>query len=343
MGEHRLGRGGVLGFTDRTMSRDHAVLTVTADGATLTDLASSNGTLLEGEPVTAPDTAVAFGQVFRLGDTALVLVPAATSDAAIEPAGPGTRAFVRAPRLLPSQRPVRIQLPEEPRAREARRIPMLMVLAPLAIGIVLAVVLRSPLYLMFAFASPLMMIGNAVSDRRQTARENREARRRYDRELAVAQERIALALTAETARRRALHADPAAALLTAALPGRRLWNDGAATPTHWISGWHGRSARGGRGDRPPTPDEPRTVRSVPATVPLREFGVLGLAGPADQLAGLLRWVALQLAIHHPPRDLAMTLLTSRARSDWNWLRWLPHTRTADATNRSPSWATTRTR
>ena len=78
---------------------------------------------------------MAFGRVFRLGDTAMVIVPATSSDAAIEPAGPGTRAFVRAPRLLPSRRPVKIQPPDAPSAREARRIPMIMVLAPLAIGV----------------------------------------------------------------------------------------------------------------------------------------------------------------------------------------------------------------
>ena len=71
------------------------------------------------------------------------------------------------------------------------------------------------------------------------------------------------------------------------------------------------------------------MRAVPATVRLRDAGVLGLAGPADQLTGLLRWVVLQLAIHHPPRDLALTLLAPRARADWNWLRWLPHARPAD--------------
>ena len=333
IGAHSLGRGGPFGFTDRTMSRDHAVLTVTADGAFLTDRGSANGTLLEGELVTEPDTPVAFGRVFRLGDTAMVIVPATSSDAAIEPAGPGTRAFVRAPRLLPSGRPVKIQLPDEPSAREARRIPMIMVLAPLAIGVVLAVVLRSPLYLMFAIASPLMMIGNAVSDRRQTARENREARKSYEHEFAAAQERISRALAAETERRRNLHADPAAALLTAVLPGKRLWERRRGDPDAL-------SLRLGTADLPAevevtgrhggeTPDEPRTVHAVPATVPLREAGVLGLAGPADQLTGLLRWVVLQLAIHHPPRDLALTLLAPRARADWNWLRWLPHARPAD--------------
>jgi S-DNA-T family DNA segregation ATPase FtsK/SpoIIIE len=333
MGEHQLGRSGAFGFVDRSMSRRHAVLTVSADGAVLTDCGSANGTFLEGEPVTEEATPVMPGQVFQLGDTQLVIVAATASDAAIEPAGPGTRAFVRAPRLLPSQRTVRIQLPEEPRAREPRRIPMIMVMAPLLIGVVLAIVLRSPLYLMFAVASPLMMIGNAVSDRRQTAREERRAREEYQRDLAAADERITVALAEETVRRRNAHPDAAAALLTAVLPGRRLWERRRTDPDAL-------SLRLGAADLPAEvvvarrneaePADPvRTVRAVPATVPLRESGVLGLAGPAEPLAGLLRWVVLQLAIHHPPRDLALTLLAPRVRADWNWLRWLPHARSAD--------------
>ena len=90
---------------------------------------------------------------------------------------------------------------------------------------------------MFAIASPLMMIGNAVSDRRQTARENREARTTYEHELAAAQERISRALASETERRRNLHADPAAALLTAVCRASASGNAAAATPMPSASGW----------------------------------------------------------------------------------------------------------
>ncbi|WP_200814771.1 FtsK/SpoIIIE domain-containing protein [Blastococcus haudaquaticus] len=333
VGSYELGRSSSFGFSDRSMSRRHATLEVTADGATLTDLGSSNGTLVEGTPVGEEPVPVEPGQVFQLGDTQFAIVPATASDAAVEPAGPGTRAFVRAPRLLPSQRVVKVQLPAEPRAREPRRFPLVMVLAPLVIGIVLAIVLRSPLYLMFAVASPVMMVSNTVADRRQTAREDRRAREEYEAELAKAQERIATALAEETVRRRDGHPDAAAVLLTAVLPLKRLWERRRTDPDAL-------SLRLGAADLPaevvvtdrngtePAEGE-RTVRAVPATVPLRESGVLGLAGPAEPLAGLLRWVVLQLAVHHPPRDLALTLLAPRGRADWNWVRWLPHARPAD--------------
>jgi S-DNA-T family DNA segregation ATPase FtsK/SpoIIIE len=332
VGTYELGRSGPFGLVDRSMSRRHAELRVSADGATLRDLGSSNGTAVEDEAVGEAEVPVAPGQVFRLGDTRFRIVPAERSDAAVEPSGPGTRAFVRAPRLLLSQRPVRIELPEEPRSREPRRFPLVMVLAPLLIGGVLALVLRSPLYLMFAVASPVMMVSNVVADRRQTVREDRRARAEYEQELAAAGERIAAALAEETLRRREAHPDAAALLLTAVLPRRRLWERRRTDPDAL-------SLRLGTADLPAEvvvttrsgtgTGTGRIVRAVPATVPLREAGVLGLAGPSEPLAGLLRWLVLQLAVLHPPRDLALTLLVPRGRIDWNWVRWLPHARPAD--------------
>ena len=333
VGTHELGRSSSLGLPDRSMSRRHAVLRVTPEGATLADLGSANGTLLEGAPVGEEPQPVAPGQVFQLGDTQLVIVPATGSDAAVEPAGPGTRAFVRAPRLVPSQRPVRIQLPEEPRSREPRRFPLVMVLAPLVMGIVMALVMRSPLYLLFAVASPVMMISNTVADRKHTAREDRRSREEYQEQLAAASRRIEEALAEETARRRQDHPDAAAVVLTAVQPRKRLWERRRTDPDAL-------SLRLGAGDLPAeiavtsrrSGDEPArqlTVRAVPATVPLREAGVLGLAGPAVPLAGMLRWLVLQLAVHHPPRDLSLTVLAPRSQLDWNWVRWLPHARTSD--------------
>ncbi|TKJ34212.1 FtsK/SpoIIIE domain-containing protein [Blastococcus sp. CCUG 61487] len=333
IGVHELGRGTAIAFVDRSMSRRHAVLTLTVDGATLADLGSANGTELEGRPVGEEPVPLAAGQVFRLGATRLALVPAATSDAAVEPDGPGMRAFVRAPRLLPARREVRIQLPREPEAREPRRFPLVLLLAPLVIGVVLAAVLRSPLYLVFAVASPVMMVGTTVADRRHTARADRRARAEYEAELALARERITSALAAETARRRAEHPDAARTVLAAVLPGRRLWERRRTDPDAL-------DLRLGTADRPAElvvtrrgstdePEEAPTVHAVPVVVPLRDAGVVGLAGPAAPLAGLLRWVVLQLAVHHPPRDLALTLLAPRAGTDWTWMRWLPHARPAD--------------
>ena len=336
VGEHVLGRSSPLGFTDRAMSRRHALLRVTGQGATVSDAGSANGTLVEGEPVPDGDgMPVSPGQVVQLGDTLVRITEARASDAAVERGAPGSRTFVRAPRLLPSDRQVTVVLPQEPQEREARRFPVVMVIAPMVIGVVMALVLRSPLYLVFAVASPVMLVSNVVSERRHSAREQRKAQQTYEHDLAEARRRTTEALAAETARRRDAHPDPATVLLTASLPTKRLWERRRLDPDAMTLrvGTADLPAevvvKKGRGSSPDDREE-HAVRAVPAVVPLREAGVLGVAGPAAPLSGLLRWLVLQLAVHHPPRDLAITLLAPRTSTDWAWVRWLPQARPADA-------------
>ncbi len=331
-GATELGRGAPPGFADPSMSRRHAQLRVDPDGAELTDLGSANGSYVEGTRVTG-SVRVRPGEMFQLGDTQLVLRPPAQADAAIEPASPGTRAFVRAPRLLPHRRPVRIALPKEPTAKETRRIPVLAMLMPLAFAVVMALVLRNPLFLMFGLASPIMLLANVISDRRHHGREYRRARQEYERRLAEVDVLVDEAVAQETARRRDDHPDAASILLTARLPLKRLWERRRADADAL-------DLRLGVADLPAevavvgsdgkeVPERSRTATAVPVVVGLREAGVLGLSGPSDSLAGLLRWLVLQLTVLHPPRDLGVTVLCPRARSDWAWVRWLPHARPAD--------------
>ncbi|WP_370413066.1 FtsK/SpoIIIE domain-containing protein [Streptomyces fradiae] len=115
--------------------------------------------------------------------------------------------------------------------------------------------------------------------------------------------------------------DPAAVLLTALGPGRRLWERGPGHPEALV-------VRLGTTDR-------ADLSGVPVTVGLREAGSLGLAGPAPRLGGLARSVVAQLAALHSPADLEIVLVSAdrnrpleERRRDWAWLGWLPHTRPA---------------
>ncbi|MGW7076641.1 FHA domain-containing protein [Streptomyces sp. NPDC054866] len=119
--------------------------------------------------------------------------------------------------------------------------------------------------------------------------------------------------------------DPAALLLTALGPGPRLWERGPGHP-------EALAVRLGTVDRA-TPDERGLLPAVPVTVSLREAGALGLAGPRERLTGLARAVIAQLAALHSPDALEIVLLsTDRARptpertAEWSWLGWLPHLR-----------------
>ncbi|MFI9745421.1 FHA domain-containing protein [Streptomyces sp. NPDC052494] len=115
--------------------------------------------------------------------------------------------------------------------------------------------------------------------------------------------------------------DPATVLLAALGPGPRLWERGQDHPESLV-------VRLGTTDR-------AELSGVPVTVGLREAGSLGLAGPADRLAGLARSVVAQLAALHSPSDLEIVLISAdrnrsleERRRAWGWLGWLPHVRPA---------------
>ncbi|KOU23214.1 hypothetical protein ADK52_19175 [Streptomyces sp. WM6372] len=103
--------------------------------------------------------------------------------------------------------------------------------------------------------------------------------------------------------------DPAALLLAALGPTRRLWSRG-----------RGRLDVGlGAGSR----------------VAFQEVGSLGIAGPRARLTGVARSVVAQLAGLHGPGELEIVLLAAdrarglaERRADWGWLGWLPHVRPA---------------
>ena len=77
---------------------------------------------------------------------------------------------------------------------------------------------------------------------------------------------------------------------------------------------------------------PATVADVPVPVALRDFGVLGVTGAADQVDATARWLIGQAAVLHSPRDLRLVVLTDQRGEDrLGWVRWLPHTRTDDET------------
>ncbi|MEU6934485.1 FtsK/SpoIIIE domain-containing protein [Streptomyces sp. NPDC046374] len=113
--------------------------------------------------------------------------------------------------------------------------------------------------------------------------------------------------------------DPAAVLLTALGPGRRLWERDLDHPEALV-------VRLGTTDR-------AELSGVPVTVGLREAGSLGLAGPGARLAGLARSVVAQLAALHSPGNLEIVLISAdrnrsleERRRAWGWLGWLPHVR-----------------
>lgn len=334
-GDFVLGRTADLRLDDEALSRRHLRLRVQDSAVTVEDLGSANGTVVDGKALTGAVQLLP-GQLLEVGDSLLTLTLGRAADAAVEPPDEGGMAYNRPPRLLPPGREVKVRLPREPQGEHRRSFPLVAVLAPAAMGLVMATVLHNPLYLLFAAMSPVMSLANTVAERRAGRTSQRRQQEQYQKDLSEARSRLEEARLAERTLRRAEHPDPASTRLTAVLPDRRLWerrlhDDDALELRVGLAHLPAR-VRVTTADDGGQDDLQVQVEHVPVTVALREAGVVGVAGPRERVRATGRWVVTQLAVRHTPRDLSLVVLTDPAAArDWDWLRWLPHARPTDGT------------
>jgi S-DNA-T family DNA segregation ATPase FtsK/SpoIIIE len=329
-GELVLGRDDTAGVRvdDPGVSRRHCVLRIGHDGATVTDLGSTNGTTVDGTPVAAATgSPLAPGAVLQIGATTLLLAAGAPPAAPLQPIGDGRLAFNRPPRLLPTRPRVRIVVPAPPAAPERAPLPLLAIVAPLLLGVAMWRWTGSTTFLLFTLLSPVMVVGSVVSDRRTGRRRSRREMTRWREQREMAERAVGAAVRADEQARRTACPDAAEALLTALRPLPRLWERRRDDPDLL-------DVRLGLADQPAQveaegslPVGATTARAVPVVVPLGEVGVLGIAGPRESARALARWALVQSTVWHSPRDLQVVVLADAgASSCWDWARWLPHAR-----------------
>ncbi|HHU11227.1 MAG TPA: FHA domain-containing protein, partial [Intrasporangiaceae bacterium] len=315
-GSHTVGRAGAdVTVADPTLSRVHLRLDVGADGMTVTDLGSENGTRLDGTRIEGT-TALPPGARIRAGRSTLVVRPSRLRPATTSAPGDGTLRVSRSPRPIGHPPTVRIDLPRPPQAPETRRPPWLAALIPLPIAGVLAW-LFGPHLLLLAAMSPLMLIGSYVSDRVGSRRMYARARQEHRRTVADCERQQVEAVAAERAWRERIYPDPATIARLAGTPSTGLWGRtgtdgvvlrlGSGTVT-------GAVIRSEDGATAPVP-----IPDAPVTIDLAIIGSLDLTGAlaarcADALIG-------QLVTLHSPEDVCVW--TDRTR----W-RAAPHVRPA---------------
>ena len=324
-GLHIIGRGpGVdLALPDPDVSRRHASLTVTPGGVTVHDLGSANGTYVDDLPVTEDGAELVAGQQLRCGSCVLALA-ALPDPPAAERVDEAVRLITRPPRLPAAPTEVVIDFPARPMPAIPLRVQWAATVVGAAGAAVLALVLRSPIFLAFAALGPLTMLATAVSDRWSARRGRRTARRAFGRSEQDAERRLAQALAEDLAQLRLDHPDPAAVRLVAA-PSTRIWERRRGDADLLIVRVGlGRRVAGPRprrdGDDPP----PREHGSAPIALDLRH-GPVGVAGAGSPALGVLRAMTAQLAVLHAPGDVRVLCATADSRGErWRWLRWLPH-------------------
>lgn len=325
---------------DDSASRRHLIIRVEGMAATIEDLGSTNGTFVDGEHLGEPRV-VEPGRVIEAGATMMALEGRRAVMIASHHYADGRVQFNRRPRVTTPFQEQRFEFPTAPERPKKPKFPMAASVVPVLLGVAMFLVLQQVIFLLFSAMGPIMAIWSLVDDRRSGRREFRDASSKYSADVDSLGERLSTARDAELLERRA--AAPSAA---------HLWESAMSlAPDLWerrIGDEDFLELRIGLGDLPtklalevPKTGDPelraraerlRTVNSrdpdVPVTLSLRALGVAGLAGPLDRTDDLLRWLVVQAATLHSPRDLAVIALVPEDReTSWSWLRWLPHTQT----------------
>ncbi|CAO5234737.1 FtsK/SpoIIIE domain-containing protein [Frankia sp. AgKG'84/4] len=278
-------------------------------------------------------TAWAAGADLVVGPALLRLAECFTADAAITPSEDVLGLdFNRPPRIVPPLLASRQRFPVPPTPPVRRPIPLLLMIAPMLLGLAFVWFFHSVFFVVIMAFSPVLAFANWSQERRGGRRRYRTDTARYRARRAVVAADLGAVVSAERAARAQAAPDPAAVGLTATGPGHRLWERRRTDPDHLL-------LRVGTVDQPslvevedPALDDHDhrlrwNVPEVPLAVDVAARGVVGVAGPRASAHALGRWLLVQCAVLHSPRDLRIVVLTdSGGRSSWEWTRWLPHSR-----------------
>jgi len=352
VGNQTVGRaaGCDLRLSDTLVSRRHVRVFLSAGSADILDLGSANGLTLNDEPVTRGSWLP--GDRLRLGDTVLGIEfttqPGATAQAA-------TSAFNRSPVITASYAGQVLDCPELPEAEHSQRFPVLSMIAPFVLGGVLYAVTRNVASLIFVALSPMMMLANLFEGRWAAARGSRSSMADLRRALAALDETAKAAHQAEWRARNAEHPATASCLDAASRQSPLLWSRRPGAP-RFLDIRVGAATLGSRlrfdaqrGHRVSAAAQAaldevlaryRDIGDVPVTLPLTTYGSIGIAGEPEAALDVTRSVVCQLAALHSPAEVVLTAFCgARSGPDWDWLKWLPQTSSAQSPLTGPHLVT----
>jgi S-DNA-T family DNA segregation ATPase FtsK/SpoIIIE len=248
----------------------------------------------------------------------------------------GTVSFNRPPRSASAAGPAEMVAPSEPREPSKPHFSIASTVGPLVLAVIMVAVTRDLRFGLFALLSPLIGIGTYVESRRRSRKEGAAGRRKFAEELDALDTRLAAAGEVERARLRVRLPDLGEVLRRAALPSTRLWE---RRPRHddFLSLYAGLADRPWKppvradGGEIPSAVTERTgsarLLAAPVAVELAAGGVVGIVGDRAAALATARSLLCQAAVHHGPADLTIGVFVDPGREpDWDWCKWLPHTR-----------------
>jgi DNA segregation ATPase FtsK/SpoIIIE, S-DNA-T family len=327
-----------------TVSARHCTLTVAPGGlVTITDLASHNGTWVDDVAVTGT-VRLAPTSLVRIGAALLRVAPPAADDRslAVDPlrhiSSSGSIPFNRPPRPAPPPEEPALTPPAAPTAStKPSPFSIAGIVAPILMGAVMVAVLKNPMFALFMLLSPVMAVGTWLEGRRRSKKAKASSSKDFRAALAAFEAQLIDANERAGQRRWETSPDPAEVLRRAAGPSVRVWERRPGHPDflqlHAGTGdlpWEPSLSRI-PGERPPEVDAVLAARAtlvrVPVDVDLADGGVVGLVGDRSAALALARSLLCQAATQSGPADLTVVVCCDADRvDDWDWAKWLPHTR-----------------
>ncbi|MBO1765807.1 FtsK/SpoIIIE domain-containing protein [Allobranchiibius sp. GilTou38] len=313
-----------LVLQDDDLSRHHCELQVEQGRAVVRDLCSTNGTWIDGSRIGPDFVDLRVGQRLRVGGTTLAIERAARASQHPPTDGTGRYLIHRSPRKTLRLDEVELTAPLPPELATHRGFPWVSAIVPLVLAAAMVVVLRNPLFAMFALLSPIMVAAQYAGDRSTSHRQLREDSRAHTLARARFEEDCASAVRVEQALRRQMAPPITRAAHDAASRSSAVWHRAATHEDH-LAFRVGvgtvqsrvRVAGGNRATRP------LPVHEVPITVSLSQHRVVGVSGCLRYQ--LVMGGIIQLAAWQSPRDLGMVILCADqdARERWRGMTTLP--------------------
>jgi len=330
---------GIHGVLGHTTSRMHAEVAPTLVGGQITDLDSKNGTWVNGVRIDRPCLLTAGDRIEIGPNTAIVELdsfPERRFDLPHLSLRCGRLIVNRSPRVIEPSAPDRLALGLVPSRPARRRFPIGAAVAPLILGVALAI-LWNPLFALFIALSPVMLAFSYIDDRRS-------GRRDYDEAVSEFQTRLE-----DCVREAGRRTEQIASHLRKRTPENRqlIWWAHGIAPDVWsrrpadddfLSVALGDTSTSelltieypSEGDEALLAearerlDEARPTVRVPVGIDLGVNAVIGFCGDGATSRSIVRTVLAQLATLRSPRDLRLVVLAPDSRNKWAWVKWLPH-------------------
>jgi len=283
-----------------------------------------NGVVLTDASVSVvPADLVQMGaHIFRFG-----LAPSPDADLAEETA---RRGFNRPSRItLPAAEPVVVLPGDRPQTQENTPLPWLSAVVPVVLGVTMAILFNRAVMLIMAFASPVMVIGSFLTNRKLARRRGERTDHDWQNEVKAAEDRIDALVREQRLRRWYDMPDPVTLRDIATRPLSRLWerrfDDRDALVVRVGVAQEDLVARyeGGSQEYRIQPVQ-AGVSPTPVSVDLAA-GTLGLAGTRHATRLTARALLASVATLRSPRDCQVVILCDgQDEALWEWATWLPH-------------------